>query len=104
MVIFKDYDKIFKGTSISCCFKCSGCFKAKYICSFPQGSLSEYFLVVIYINDFLDGKKLKILADDKSIFSNINDNDNSNTQLNSDLDKIRYGRCCYLIYTQISKL
>ena len=56
----------------------------------PQGSVLGPLLFLIYVNDLPTGltSMCKIFADDTSLFSKVNDKSNSNTQLNSDLEKV----------------
>ena len=56
----------------------------------PQGSVLGSLLFLIYINGLPVGltSMCKIFADDTSLFSEVNDKSNSNTQLNTDLAKI----------------
>ena len=59
--------------------------------SVPQRSVLGSLLFSIYINDLPDGiaSLCKIFADDTSLFSKVNDENNSNTQLKSHLERIR---------------
>ena len=58
----------------------------------PQGSLSGFSSVLIYINNLPDGSNsiCKIFADDTSLFSKIKYLDTSNIGINYDLVKIRW--------------
>ena len=53
----------------------------------PQGSVLGPILFLIYINDLPDGIKsiCKIFADDRSLFSKVNDKNYSTVELNNDL-------------------
>ena len=52
-------------------------------------SLLELLFFLVNINDLLDGiPSCKIFADDTSLFPKVNDKNNCNAQLNSDLEII----------------
>ena len=60
------------------------------LAGFPQGSVLDLFLFLIYINDLPDGIKsiCKIFADDASLFSNVKDKNCSTVELNNGLKLI----------------
>ena len=56
----------------------------------PQGSILGPLFFLIYINDLSDGISsiVKLFADDTSVFSVVQNNNSSESQLNNDLDKV----------------
>ena len=56
----------------------------------PQGSILKPLFFLIYINDLSDGISsiVKLFADDTSVFSVVQNNNSSESQLNNDLDKV----------------
>ena len=56
----------------------------------PQGSILGPLFFLIYINDLTDGISsiVKLFADDTSVFSVVQNNNSSESQLNNDLDKV----------------
>ena len=56
----------------------------------PHGSVPGSLFFLIYINDLTDGISsiVKLFADDTSVFSVVQNNNSSESQLNNDLDKV----------------
>ena len=58
----------------------------------PQDSILELLFFLLYINDLTDGilPIVKLFADDTSLFSVVQNENNSASQLNNDLDQVSY--------------
>ena len=81
----------------------------KILVGFPQGSVSESLLFLIYINDLPDEltSHCKVFADDLSLFWEAINKEISEIKLNKDLKVISQRHIsgkCYLILTLSSKL
>ena len=66
----------------------------------PQGSILGPMFFLIYINDLTGGISsiVKLFTDDTSLFSFVENKNNSASQLNNDLDKVSDWACTWKMF------